>query len=684
MAIEKDGHRYHVLNSNRNGTKRLRCSDYNKGCNGWAIEENGQVRITKEHNHPSRNVNNVTDLVKTAQPSLPDDTKIRTLYKSNPIKIENLTTNHHSTLYNNTQLEKTFNNINDHIDENQLKFKHPFNMIVGGASGSGKTRWIMKFLKSHAHLIDIPMKHILYCYGVYDNDVLIFQNWGMETHYGLPTEEKLKELPKPLLVIFDDLMIDSKSKYLDILFTRGSHHWNMSIVFVAQNLFNKQLSNARTNAHYLVLLKSPSSELQIRILGAQLFPRNLNYFMESYADATDNPFGYLVINNHPRGNKQLKLTSEIFPNEYLTVYSNSDNKMNKKRLIDLDELGIQNDPLMEPIENQIEEEGKQLQLIKNNRQLPIEEKNYKTMDHFNRLVRLIHKRESRPTNVNIVEIGKNLLEGNNKKFNRSNYPKEEENEDEWIWDDEDLKSRQYGSGSILFSRRPGLPMKDDEEEEEVSDEEEIDEEEYQQFLKEWNRLQESREQAEKDKKWYDEQEKKEMKRREEKVSDKEDNDEKDYQKFLKEWKQLKVMDEENEKDIKWYEDQEKKQQGRGHFLEHKNTESNDNKENEQKGKREKLDFFLTIIADGDLKRRARIIEGASDLEIKVLHKLIINMLKGNYKYTEKEKESLEKSSDLYHSLRLKRRIDIIRKILLTKEGLKSLGPLLSKLCRERF
>jgi hypothetical protein len=54
MPIEKDGYRYHILSYNRDRTKRyLRCKKYYKdGCGGFGIEENGDIRITKEHNHP--------------------------------------------------------------------------------------------------------------------------------------------------------------------------------------------------------------------------------------------------------------------------------------------------------------------------------------------------------------------------------------------------------------------------------------------------------------------------------------------------------------------------------------------------------------------------------------------------------------------------------------------------------
>ncbi|KAH7705760.1 hypothetical protein AAVH_27025 [Aphelenchoides avenae] len=122
-------------------------------------------------------------------------------------------------------------------------------MIVGGASGSGKTQWACRFLDNYRRLIDPPPVHVLYCYGVYNNRVLDLQNMGIETHKGLPTEALIRARPKPLLLVLDDLMMEAKSEFLDLLFTRGSHHWGVSIIFITQNIFEKSLKTARNNAH---------------------------------------------------------------------------------------------------------------------------------------------------------------------------------------------------------------------------------------------------------------------------------------------------------------------------------------------------------------------------------------------------------------------------------------------------
>ena len=209
---------------------------------------------------------------------------------------------------------------NGRIERDELHFKHPFNMIVGGASGSGKTEWVCRFVDHYRHLIQPEIDHVLYCYGVYNPTVLRLQQKGVETVLGLPTETQIRERKKPLLLILDDLMMEAKSEFMDLLFTRGSHHGGVSIIFLTQNMFEKSLKTARNNTHYLVLLRNPSGQLQIRNLGTQLFPRQLPYFMDAYKKATAENFGYLLIDIHPRSKEMVRLRTHIFPDECQVLF----------------------------------------------------------------------------------------------------------------------------------------------------------------------------------------------------------------------------------------------------------------------------------------------------------------------------------------------------------------------------
>jgi hypothetical protein len=78
-----------------------------------------------------------------------------------------------------------------------------------------------------------------------------------------------------------------KDKRIADLFTEGSHHRNLSIIYIVQNIFHqgKEMRNISLNAHYIVLFKSPREKQQISILARQINPGKVQEFMRSYEDA---------------------------------------------------------------------------------------------------------------------------------------------------------------------------------------------------------------------------------------------------------------------------------------------------------------------------------------------------------------------------------------------------------------
>ena len=200
-------------------------------------------------------------------------------------------------------------------------FESPFTAIISGASGTGKTEWIKKLLKNKDAMINEPPQHILYCYGEINPEILKLKHDGIEIFHGVPTRDDIAKREKNLLLILDDLISDIDPKFLEILYIRGSHHWNVSVITVTQNLFDKNIKVARINSHYLILMKNPQGLLQIKTLASHLFPGKTGYFFESYNNAVENhPYGYLVINMRPNSTEDFKLSTKVFPGEQTTFY----------------------------------------------------------------------------------------------------------------------------------------------------------------------------------------------------------------------------------------------------------------------------------------------------------------------------------------------------------------------------
>lgn len=196
--------------------------------------------------------------------------------------------------------------------DKDLKFKLPFGMVISGPSSSGKSTFLLKFIAQYEHLIEPKPQSILYCFGEMSSIVPILQKSGIDVYAGIPPEDLIRRLPKPLLLILDDLLLSIDEKCLSELFTKKSHHQNFAIVFVTQNLFERKIKVARQNAQYLVIMRSPNSVLSVRNIGVQLFPRQLDYFLDAYRKATEQPYGYLLIDMHASSHPSLRLRTNIF------------------------------------------------------------------------------------------------------------------------------------------------------------------------------------------------------------------------------------------------------------------------------------------------------------------------------------------------------------------------------------
>src|SRR4051812_23135100 len=112
------------------------------------------------------------------------------------------------------------------LNNEDLKIKIPSGILISGSTGSGKTTLLLRLLRFNQELFSPPPKSILYCYGQFGSHILEMQSLGVEYCEGIPTEEKLEGMQKPLLLIFDDLMGSVSEKYITDIYTKKSHHQN--------------------------------------------------------------------------------------------------------------------------------------------------------------------------------------------------------------------------------------------------------------------------------------------------------------------------------------------------------------------------------------------------------------------------------------------------------------------------
>ena len=69
------------------------------------------------------------------------------------------------------------------------------------------------------------------------------------------------------------------------------------------------------NTHYIVLFKNPRDAGQVATLARQMYPGKSKFVIESYEDATKEPYGYLLIDLRPETDERYRIRTKIFPDD---------------------------------------------------------------------------------------------------------------------------------------------------------------------------------------------------------------------------------------------------------------------------------------------------------------------------------------------------------------------------------
>ena len=200
----------------------------------------------------------------------------------------------------------------------EVAFYHPFTGILAGPTSCGKTMFIFRFIRQVKHLMVPTPEKIVYCFGEYQ---AMFANYPeVEFIEGLPSLSQFDSSQRTLLVIDDQM--DECGSDVSKIFTKGSHHRNISVFFITQNLFykSKESRTMSLNAQYIVALKNPRDVTQVATLAKQMYPGNTKFMVEAYRDATSTPYGYLLVDLKPQTVEQLRLRTNIFPDEVNYAY----------------------------------------------------------------------------------------------------------------------------------------------------------------------------------------------------------------------------------------------------------------------------------------------------------------------------------------------------------------------------
>jgi hypothetical protein len=173
-------------------------------------------------------------------------------------------------------------------------------------------------------IVPSPAK-IIYFYSQYQKLFDEMRDSGLCDTFvkDMPDQDMLKNLAADnvnsggTLVILDDLAGDINASTVE-LFTSLSHHHKISVILVTQNLFvaNPLYRTISLNAKYFFILKQVRDKRVVHSFARQFSPYNEKYFIQSFQNATKNPYSYLLIDCGQDTAEHLRLRTNIFPHEF--------------------------------------------------------------------------------------------------------------------------------------------------------------------------------------------------------------------------------------------------------------------------------------------------------------------------------------------------------------------------------
>lgn len=202
-----------------------------------------------------------------------------------------------------------------------IKLVHPSTVLVSGPTGSGKTRFVIRLINEG--MFEPMPQRIVIVYGEWQS---AYDSFTRTVEFKRELEDSFYDSLSPRvtnLVVLDDQMSRvGDSRVLSRLFTEGSHHRNLSVMYIVQNLFDRGRAHRTVslNAQYIVLFKNPRDKSQIDSLARQVFPNRTRFLSAAFNDATRNPYGYLFLDLRPETEEDIRVRTNIFSNEITTVY----------------------------------------------------------------------------------------------------------------------------------------------------------------------------------------------------------------------------------------------------------------------------------------------------------------------------------------------------------------------------
>lgn len=232
------------------------------------------------------------------------------------------------------ELQEFFNNV-----FHTHQFRHPSNIIIGGSTQSGKTYFLMKILKEQERYWDVEKIDTLHVFYREMQDSYLEMKKLMKERGGkfemteaanFPTADEVtkgKDKTKVNVVVIDDMLAKIGDKRNSDAFTdtfiRVSHHQNISIIVILQDVYHQNLKTGRRNSQYFVFLRSTLLMNSVcNILNECLKVRGGETKKKEVKDdilalSLKEQYDHLIVDVHPKTHTDMMFVHNIFG---LTTY----------------------------------------------------------------------------------------------------------------------------------------------------------------------------------------------------------------------------------------------------------------------------------------------------------------------------------------------------------------------------
>jgi hypothetical protein len=118
--------------------------------------------------------------------------------------------------------------------------QHPLTCIVAGCTQSGKTVCVNENAQT---TISPAPQRIIWCYGQWQPSYFDMMRTmpGIEFNQGIPEDvdnaDYLDVSQRNVIVLDEPMAQSGKDKRIADLFTKGSYHRNLSIIYIVQNIY---------------------------------------------------------------------------------------------------------------------------------------------------------------------------------------------------------------------------------------------------------------------------------------------------------------------------------------------------------------------------------------------------------------------------------------------------------------